>query len=83
MIKTKIPVTVQEMLNEFIRYSFYKISYKRLAGALEKNVDTIIQRVKRNKEYFDIDDSERPAKISVKKGLPEIYFYRDFVNSSC
>lgn len=77
MIKTKIPITVQEMLEEFIRYSFYKITYKRLAGALEKNVDTIIQRIKRNKDYFDIDDSKRPAKISVKKGVPEVYFYRD------
>ncbi len=77
MIQSKIPKTVQELLNEFIRYNFYKIEYKRLARALEKNVDTIIQRVKRNKEYFDIDDSERPAKISVKKGIPDIYFYRD------
>jgi len=77
MINTKIPVSVQELLNEFIRYNFYKIEYKRLARALEKNVDTIIQRVKRNKEYFDIDDSERPARISVKKEMPEIYFYRD------
>ena len=53
MTKTKIPVTVQELLNEFIRYNFYKIEYKRLARALEKNVDTIIQRVKRNKECLD------------------------------
>jgi len=77
MTKTKIPPTIQELLNEFIRYNFYKIEYKRLAGALEKNVDTIIQRVKRNNKYFDIDDSQRPAKISVKKGVPEVYFYRD------
>ena len=77
MTKSKIPISIQELLDEFIRYNFYKIEYKRLAGALKKNVDTIIQRVKRNNEYFDIDDSQRPAIISVKKGVPEIYFYRD------
>jgi len=77
MIETKIPPSVKEILDEFIRYRFFKIPYKKLAGALDKNVDTIIQRVRRNKEYFEIDDATRPSKISIKKGIEDIYFYRD------
>lgn len=77
MVETNIPPSVREILDEFIRYRFFKIPYKKLASALDKNVDTIIQRVRRNKDYFEIDDSERPSRISIKKGLKEVYFYRD------
>jgi len=77
MVETIIPPSVKEMLDEFIRYRFFKIPYKKLASALGKNVDTIIQRVRRNKDYFEIDNTTRPSKISIKKGLKEIYFYRD------
>jgi hypothetical protein len=81
MIETKIPPSIQEILDEFIRYNFFEISYKRLANALNKNVDTVIQRVSRNKKYFKIDDSKRPSKISIKKGIEDIYYYRD--NNIC
>jgi len=77
MPETKIPPSVQEILDVFIRNRFYNVPYKKISSATNKNIDTIIQRVKRNKEFFDIDDSERPAKISIKKGKEEIYFYRD------
>jgi len=77
MIDTKIPPSVQEILNEYIKYQFFEIEYKRIARALDMNVDTIIQRIRRNKQYFEIDDSTRPSRISIKKGIPEIYYFRD------
>ncbi len=73
----KIPQSVKEILDEFIQLNFRRTTYKYLAGRLGLKVDTVIQRISRNKEYFEIDDSERPSRISIKKGIKEIYFYRD------
>ena len=72
-----IPQSVQEILDEFIQSNFNRFSYKYLADRLGLKVDTVIQRISRNKEFFEIDDSERPSRISIKKGIKEIYFYRD------
>jgi len=72
-----IPKSVQEILDKFIQSNFRRFSYKYLADRLGLKVDTVIQRISRNKEYFEIDDSERPSRISIKKGIKEIYFYRD------
>jgi len=77
MIKSKIPQSVQEILDKFIQSNFPRFSYRYLADKLKLKIDTLIQRVSRNKEYFEIDDSERPNRISIKKGIKEIYFYRD------
>lgn len=73
----KIPQSIKEILDMFNQSSFRRFSYKYLADRLGLKVDTIIQRISRNKEFFDIDDSERPSRISIKKGIKEIYFYRD------
>ena len=72
-----IPQSVQEILDKFIQSNFSRFSYKYLADRLGLKVDTVIQRISRNKEYFEVDDSERPSRISIKKGIKEIYFYRD------
>lgn len=77
MIDTKIPQSIQKILDIFIRSNFYSYSYKSLADNLKLKVDTLIQRIRRNKEYFEIDDSQRPSRITIKKGLKEVYFYRD------
>ena len=72
-----IPKSIQEILDDFIQSNFRQLSYKNLADRLGIKVDTIIQRISRNKAFFEINDSERPSKISIRKGLNEIYFYRD------
>ena len=77
MIISKIPKSVQEILDNFIQLNFPRYSYNYLAEKLGLKIDTLIQRISRNKEYFEIDDSQRPSRISVKKGIKEIYFYRD------
>ncbi|MFX1296101.1 MAG: hypothetical protein ACFFD2_14785 [Promethearchaeota archaeon] len=77
MIKSKIPQSVQDILDVFIRFNFTRLQYKTLANRLGLKVDTLIQRISRNKEYFEVDDSSRPSRISIKKGLKEVYFYRD------
>jgi len=77
MIKTIIPQSIREILDLFIRFNFTRFQYKTIADRLELKVDTLIQRISRNKEYFEIDNSMRPNRISVKKGIDEVYFYRD------
>lgn len=77
MIETKIPQSVQEILNIFIRFNFIRFPYKTLANELKLKIDTLIQRISRNNEYFEVDDSQRPSRISVKTGIREIYLYRD------
>ncbi|MEE9376740.1 MAG: hypothetical protein V3V33_01750 [Candidatus Lokiarchaeia archaeon] len=77
MIKTKIPQSIRQILDLFIRFNFTHFQYKIIADRLELKVDTLIQRISRNKEYFEIDDSQRPNRISVTKGIEELYFYRD------
>ena len=77
MIKTKIPKSVLEILDKFIQINFRKYRYNSLADQLGLKTDTLIQRISRNKDYFDVDDSARPSRISIKKGIPEVYFYRD------
>ena len=73
----KIPQSIKEIFDEYIKSNFRRFSYKYLADRLGLKVDTIIQRISRNKEFFEIDDSERPSRISIRKGIKEIYFYRD------
>ena len=77
MIKSKIPISVQEILDKFIRSNFTQFSYNYLADQLGLKTDILIQRISRNKDYFEVDDSKRPSRILVKKGIEEVYFYRD------
>lgn len=77
MVKSKIPKSVQEILDKFIRSNFTRFSYTHLADQLGIKTDTLIQRISRNKDYFEVDDSKRPSRILVKKGIEEVYFYRD------
>lgn len=77
MLKSKIPKSVQEILDKFIRSNFTQFSYNYLADQLGLKTDTLIQRISRNKDYFEVDDSVRPSRILVKKGIEEVYFYRD------
>ena len=65
----KIPQSVQEILDVFIKSNFRRFSYKYLADQLGLKVDTVIQRISRNKEFFAIDDNERPSRISIRKGI--------------
>jgi len=77
MIITNIPQSVQDILDKFIQSNFTRFSYKYLANQLGLRIDTLIQRISRNKKYFEIDDSQRPSEISIIKGVKEVYFYRD------
>jgi len=77
MINTKIPKSILEILDKFIQSNFRPYTYTYLADQLGLKTDTLIQRISRNKKYFEVDDSSRPSRISVKKGIPEVYFYRD------
>ena len=77
MIETKIPQSIRDILDLFIRFDFTRFQYKTIANRLGLKTDTLIQRISRNKDYFEIDDSVRPSRISVRKGIDVIYFYRD------
>lgn len=77
MTNTNIPQSIQDILDIFIRFNFTRFPYKTIAERLKIKVDTLIQRIRRNQEYFEIDDSQRPSQISIKKGVKEVYFYRD------
>lgn len=77
MMETNIPKSVQEIIDFYIRFNFRPFEYETIAKELDLKVDTLIQRISRNKEYFEIDSSQRPSKITLKQGKKEIYFYRD------
>jgi len=77
MIKSKIPKSVLEILDKFIRSNFTRFTYNYLADELGLKTDTLIQRISRNKDFFEVDDSKRPSRILVKKGIEDVYFYRD------
>jgi len=77
MVKSKIPKSVQEILDKFFRSNLTQFSYSYLADQLGLKTDTLIQRISRNKDYFEVDDNKRPSRISVKKGIGEVYFYRN------
>lgn len=72
----KIPKSVKEIIDVFIHYSFKPLTYKIISGVLKRDTNTIVQRVKRNENYFDIS-GKRPYNITLKKNIKEIYLYRD------
>jgi len=72
----KIPKSVKEIIDVFIHYYFKPLTYKNISEVLKRDTNTIVQRVKRNENYFDIS-GKRPYKITLKKNIKEIYFYRD------
>lgn len=76
MLKTTIPKSIQEIINEYISSHFRPFTYKLLSSRLRFDPNTIVQRINRNPEYFKIE-GDRPKIIKLKKDLEEIYFYRD------
>ena len=76
MSLNKIPKSVKEIIDVFIHFSFKPLTYKTISGVLKRDTNTIVQRVKRNENYFDIS-GKRPYNITLKKNIKEIYFYRD------
>ena len=72
MIKTIIPNSIRQILDKFIHSNFQRCTYNHLADQLGLKTDTLIQRVSRNKDYFDIDDRGRPSRITVKKEIKEV-----------
>ncbi|MFX1500762.1 MAG: HNH endonuclease [Promethearchaeota archaeon] len=73
----KIPKSVKEIVEVFIQYKFRPMTYKQISQVLNKDVNAIIQRIKRNEEgYFEITN-KRPYQISLKKNVKEVYFQRD------
>lgn len=73
----KIPKSVKEIVNVFIRFNFNPLTYKIIADTLNKDTNTIIQRIKRNEANFFEISGKRPYQIRLRQNVKEIYFYRD------
>lgn len=76
MTLKNIPTSIKEIINVFIRNNFNPLTYKSISKVLKKDTNAIVQRIKRNEDYFVIT-GKRPYQISLKTNLKEIYFYRD------
>ena len=71
MTEKKIPKSVLQIVNLSIKNKLQPLTYREIAEALGVDNNAIVQRIKRNEEYFDINKS-RPYKITLKKGIDEI-----------
>ena len=80
MTVNKISKSIKEIIDAFIRFNFRPLTYKSISEFLNKDANTIVQRINRNPNYFQVE-GERPKKITLKEGLEEVYFYRD--NNQC
>ena len=76
MTESIIPNSIKEIIDEFKSLGFSPYTYKKLAYRLDVEPNTLVQRINRNLEYFDIT-GDRPKIITLRKDLDEIYFYRD------
>jgi hypothetical protein len=76
MINTFIPKSIRPIIDEFIYSNFRPYTYKDLAKRLGLETNTLVQRVNRNPDYFDIK-GDKPRIITLRKNIEEIYFYRD------
>ncbi len=76
MTEITIPKAVKEILDVYIKFEFRALTYKAISNILNKESNTVIQRIKRNQEYFHIQ-GPKPHKITIKKGIEEVYFRRD------
>lgn len=76
MTENNIPNSIKEIINEFISSGFRPYTYKKLAYRLDVEPNTLVQRINRNPEYFEIK-GDRPKIITLRKEIKEIYFYRD------
>ncbi len=76
MIESSIPKSIRDIIDEYIWLNFRPFTYKLLSQRLNLDPNTIVQRINRNPEYFEIE-GDRPKIIKLRKDLPEIYFYRD------
>ena len=76
MTNNKIPNSIKEIIDEFIRFDFRPYTYNKLADRLNVEPNTIIQRINRNSKYFEIK-GDRPKIITLRKDFEDIYFYRD------
>jgi len=76
MSYSKIPNSIKEIIDKYIRYNFRPFTYKMLADRLRIDPNTLVQRINRNPEYFEIK-GDRPKIVTLRKDLEKIYFYRD------
>lgn len=76
MVKTVIPQSIQKIIDEFVWFNFRPFTYKQLSERLDIDPNTLVQRINRNPDYFNLT-GEKPKIIEVKKNINEIYFYRD------
>jgi 5-methylcytosine-specific restriction endonuclease McrA len=72
----KIPGSIQEIIKSLIRFQNEPLTYKHISMLTNSDTNTTIQRINRHQEFFDIKEP-RPYKISLKKEIKEIYFFRD------
>jgi len=76
MTEYDIPNSIKEIIDEFITTNFKQYTYKRLADRLSIDPNTLVQRINRRLEYFDIVGN-KPKIIRLKKDREDICFYRD------
>ena len=76
MTEINIPKSVKEIIQLSARFNFEPLTYKMIAELLGKDTNAIVQRIKRNPEYFDLTN-KKPFKITIKKGIDQVYFIKD------
>ncbi len=76
MLETKIPKSIRQIIDVYIKTNFRPYTYKKLADRLNLDPNTVVQRINRNPDYFEIV-GDKPKIIKLRKDLEENYFYRD------
>lgn len=76
MIESPIPKSIREIIDVFSWSNFRPFTYKQLSRTLDIDPNTLVQRINRNSNYFEIK-GDRPKIIKLRKDLDDIYYYRD------
>ncbi len=76
MTESNIPKSIRKIIDEYIYSNFRPFTYKILADYLRIDPNTLVQRINRNPNYFQIE-GDRPKIIKLRKDFDIIYFYRD------
>lgn len=76
MTEYYIPNSIKEIIDEFISSRFRPYTYKLLASRIQIDTNTLVQRIHRKLEFFEIE-GDKPKIIKLKKDMKEIFFYRD------
>ncbi len=76
MTDSKIPKAIRQIIDVYIYLNFRPFTYKLLSDRLNIEPNTLVQRINRYGDYFQIE-GDRPKIIKLNKDFDIICFYRD------